>query len=73
MKSFYETMAVMYVDYYNKYGEEKTYEFVLTTKVSLSVLNVLYANFIVDGVPALETIEPDKKETEEVSEPEEPA
>lgn len=62
MKSFNESMAVMYVDYYNKYGEEKLYNFVLTTKVSLSVLNSLYDNFIKDGVDELGKIPQEQKD-----------
>ena len=62
MKSFNETMAVAYVDYYNKHGEEKLYNFVLTTKVSLSVLGALYDSFIKDGVEPMERIPQDKKE-----------
>lgn len=62
MKSFNETMAVAYVDYYNKYGEEKLYSFVLTTKVSLSVLCSLYDGFIKDGVEPMDKIPQDKKE-----------
>lgn len=61
-QSFYENMAVMYVDYYNKYGEERLYDFVLKTKVSLIVLNTLYANFIKEGTPELGTLPTDKKE-----------
>lgn len=41
-------MAIIYVDYYNKYGEEKTYDFVLRTKVALSVLNSLYNQFLTE-------------------------
>lgn len=53
MKSFNEIMAVMYVDYYNKHGAEKTYDFVLGTKVALSVLGALYETFIKDGIEEL--------------------
>ena len=56
MKSFNETMAATYVDYYNQYGEQKTYDFVLKTHVSLSVLTALYDNFIKDGIPELGTL-----------------
>lgn len=53
IKSFYEETAVMYVDYYNQHGEQKTYDFVLGTKVALSVLNSLYENFVRDGIDEL--------------------
>lgn len=53
MKSFNETMGALYVDYYNKHGEQKTYDFVLGTKVALSVLNSLYDNFVKDGINEL--------------------
>lgn len=62
MKSFNETMAVAYVDYYNKYGEEKLYNFVLTTRVSLSVLNSLYEGFMRDGITPMEKIPTEQKE-----------
>ena len=62
MKTFNDTMAVMYVDYYNKHGEEKAYNFILTTKVSLSVLNSFYDGFIRDGIEPLEKVPQDKKE-----------
>ncbi len=61
MQSFNHNMAILYVDYYNKYGEEKTYDFVLRTKVALSVLNSLYDGFLKDGVPDLGTLPEDKK------------
>lgn len=53
MKSFNENMGALYVDYYNQYGEQKTYDFVLGTKVALSVLNALYESFIKDGIDEL--------------------
>lgn len=62
MKSFNETMEVAYVDYYNKYGEEKTYDFVLKTSVALNVLLSLYDNFIRDGIEPMEKIPQEKKE-----------
>lgn len=46
-------MAALYVDYYNQHGEQKTYDFVLCTKVALSVLNSLYDNFIIEGIDEL--------------------
>lgn len=62
MKSFNETMAVAYVDYYNKHGEEKTYDFVLKTHVALSVLTSLYDKFILDGVADMATLPKELKE-----------
>jgi len=62
MKSFNETMAVMYVDYYNKHGEEKTYDFVLKTHVALNVLNSLYDNFMKDGVPDMSLLPVERKQ-----------
>lgn len=53
MKSFNETMAVMYVDYYNQHGAERTYDFVLKTHVALSVLCSLYESFVRDGIDEL--------------------
>lgn len=47
MQSLYDTMAVMYVDFYNKHGEQKTYDFVFNTKVALSILNSLYEKFTI--------------------------
>lgn len=46
MKSFNEQMATIYVDYYNKNGEDKAFEFVLKNHVSMSVLTSLYDAFI---------------------------
>ena len=62
MKSFNETMAVMYVDYYNEHGEDKTYDFVLKTHVALSVLNSLYNNFMKDGVPDMSLLPIERKQ-----------
>ena len=62
MKSFYEDMAVIYVDFYNQHGEQRTLDFVFTTKVSLGVLNSLYAGFIKDGVAEMGAIPQEKKE-----------
>ena len=56
MKSFNETMAATYVEFYNQHGEQRTYDFVLKTHVSLSVLNALYDGFIKDGIPELGTL-----------------
>ena len=56
MKSFNETMAITYVEFYNQHGEQRTYDFVLKTHVSLSVLNALYDTFIKDGIPELGTL-----------------
>lgn len=53
MKSFNETMAALYVDYYNNHDEEQTYKFVLSTHVALSVLNSLYKAFILEGIDEL--------------------
>ena len=53
MKSFNENMGALYVEYYNQHGEQETYDFVLGTKVALSVLNSLYENFINDGIAEL--------------------
>lgn len=61
-QSFYENMAVMYVNYYNKNGEEKLYNFVLTTKVSLVVLTTLYAQFIKDGIEPMDKLPQEQKE-----------
>jgi len=55
-------MAVLYVDYYNKHGEEKTYDFVLRTHVALSVLNALYESFIRDGSDELGKLPQETKE-----------
>lgn len=62
MKSFNETMAVAYVDYYNKHGEDKTHDFVLKTSVALSVLISLYDNFVRDGITPIEKISKELKE-----------
>lgn len=62
MKSFNETMAVVYVDYYNKHGEDKTHDFVLKTGVALSVLNGLYEAFLRDGITPIEKISKELKE-----------
>lgn len=62
MKSFNETMAVTYVDYYNKHGEEKTYEFVLKTRVALSVLNSLYDKFVIEEVADMTKLPNEQKE-----------
>lgn len=62
MKSFNETMAVSYVDYYNKHGEDKTHDFVLKTSVALSVLISLYDNFVRDGITPIEKISKELKE-----------
>lgn len=62
MKSFYEQMAMMYADYFIKNGEQKTYDFVFSTNVALSVLNSLYANFVKDGIVEMEFIPQEKKE-----------
>lgn len=62
MKSFNETMAVAYVDYFNKHGEEKTYDFVLKTGVALSVLCALYESFTKDGSADMANLSKNKKE-----------
>lgn len=62
MKSFNETMAVMYVDYYNEHGEDKTYDFVLKTQVALSVLNSLYDDFMKDGVQDMAMLPVERKQ-----------
>jgi len=62
MKSFNETMAVMYVDYYNKHGEDKTYDFALKTGVALSVLNSLYDTFTKEGVADMSALPKEQKE-----------
>lgn len=67
MQSLYDTMAVMYVDYYNKNGEKKTYDFVFNTKVALSILNSLYEKFMikVDGeeqIPDIGSLPKEKKQ-----------
>ncbi len=62
MKSFNETMGALYVEYYNRNGAEKTYDFVLKTHVSLSVLNALYENFILDGIDELGKLPQETKE-----------
>jgi hypothetical protein len=61
-KSFSETMAVMYADYYVKNGEQKTFDFVLKSNVSLYVLNNLYENFILEGVEDLSKLPQEKKD-----------
>lgn len=61
--SFIDQMAVMYVNYYNKNGEEKTFDFVLKTHVSLYVLNTLFQNFIESGeIEDMATLPQDKKD-----------
>lgn len=55
-------MAVVYVDFYNKHGEEKMYNFIFGSQVALSVLNSLYDRFIKEGIEELEKIPQDKKE-----------
>lgn len=60
--NFNETMAVMYVDYYNKHGEEKTLDFVLKTHVSLSVLSALYERFTKEGIADMTNLPQEKKE-----------
>lgn len=62
MISFNETMAILYVEYYNQHGEDKTYDFVLKTHVALSVLNALYENFIKDGIDELGKLPQETKE-----------
>ncbi len=62
MKSFNETMAVMYVDYYNKHGEDKTYDFCLKTGVALSVLCSLYERFVKEGIADMANLPQEKKE-----------
>lgn len=62
LKSFNENMGVIYVDYFNQHGEQKTLDFVFTTKVSLSVLNSLYQVFISEGVDEMGKIPQAKKE-----------
>lgn len=62
MKSFNENMGALYVEYYNQHGEQKTYDFVLGTKVALSVLNSLYDNFINDGIDELGKLPQETKE-----------
>lgn len=55
-------MAVVYVDYYNKHGEEKTHQFVFGSQVALSVLNSLYERFVKEGIEELEKLDKAKKE-----------
>jgi len=62
MKSFNESMAVAYVDYYNKNGEEQAQRFILTTVVAISVLNNLYDGFVKDGILPIEQISKELKE-----------
>jgi len=62
MKSFNENMGALYVDYYNKHGEQQTYDFVLGTKVALSVLNALYENFVRDGISELGALPQETKQ-----------
>lgn len=62
MKSFYEQMATMYAEYFIKYGEQKTYDFIFGTSVALSVLNSLYIGFVNDGIEPMEKIPQEKKE-----------
>ncbi len=62
MKSFNETMAATYVEFYNQHGEQRTYDFVLKSYVSLSVLNALYDVFMKDGIPELGTLPQETKQ-----------
>lgn len=62
MKSFNESMAVAYVDYYNEHGEENAQRFTLTTGVAISVLNNLYDGFVKDGVMPIEQLSKELKE-----------
>jgi hypothetical protein len=62
-KSFSETMGVVYADYYAKNGEQKTFDFVLKSHVSLYVLNNLYENFMLGGgIDEMSKISQEKKE-----------
>lgn len=62
MKAFYDDMAVLYVQFFNEHGEQRTLNFIFNSKVSLSILNNLYDRFVKDGVEELEKLEKDKKE-----------
>lgn len=62
MKTFNETMAGQYADYYNEHGEERALDFILKTKVSLSVLTNLYEDFTKQGVADMTNIPQEKKE-----------
>jgi hypothetical protein len=63
--SFYDTMAIMYGDYFILHGEEKTFDFVFKTSIALGILNDLYIKFTSDklnNVEPLEKIPQEKKE-----------
>jgi len=62
IKSAYENIASTYVDYYNKYGNDKTLDFLFGNKFTLMVLTTLYQNFIKDGIAPMETLPQETKQ-----------
>lgn len=61
-KSFNETMATLYGDYYVKHGEMKALNLIFGTGVAIYVLTTLYDNFIKDGLDSMEKIPKEKKD-----------
>lgn len=62
LPSFYDSMASMYVDFYNKHTPNETYDFVLKTKVALSVLNIFYEKWIPNEIVELGKLPEDQKQ-----------
>ncbi len=62
IKSAYESIASTYVDYYNQYGQDKTYDFLFSNKFTLSVLNTLYENFMKDGIEPMDKLPQETKQ-----------